>query len=244
MVDLAELFQLTSATDCSLLDYLNGSALYTLCHASLVLRRVLLALRPCLSFHVHPGTLRFDTLRFPVSQLVAGALLSDPLASLDLLHVSLDSPPTHSPQKGAFKNEWLAKWHGSPQSKTFFQTVYPLLVRDLVSSLLSSRSETHLYYSTTPLLRCSPPTPDPPRPSSLLNESNRKALAKETERSGVLTTRHADGDYGHPTGEINFWFPCTSVATGSNSLWVDRTPWVGEEGSEPLELVYGEVGVF
>ena len=35
-----------------------------------------------------------------------------------------------------------------------------------------------------------------------------------------------------------------SVATEGNSLWVDRTPWAGAQSSRPLELAYGEVGVF
>ena len=128
--------------------------------------------------------------------------------------------------------------------KPFTSGLYVDLIRSIATNMIKPFGETFVYYSAVPLLRCHPPTVDADallKPDAKQVKANLKLLSRAAEG---LTTRHADGDYGHPTGEINYWFPCNSLATGTNSLHVDSTPWAGKESSRPLELEYGQVGVF
>jgi ectoine hydroxylase-related dioxygenase (phytanoyl-CoA dioxygenase family) len=59
-------------------------------------------------------------------------------------------------------------------------------------------------------------------------------------RKGISTMRHADRDYGHPTGEVNVWLPLNGRVWGGNSLWRDGDAWGGEGTSRPFEMEYGE----
>ena len=52
---------------------------------------------------------------------------------------------------------------------------------------------------------------------------------------------HCDADYLHQASEINFWLPLTRVY-GSNTLWVESSPGLGD--FHPLELEYGQAAVF
>jgi len=57
---------------------------------------------------------------------------------------------------------------------------------------------------------------------------------------GAAVRAHADGDYGHQRGEINYWTPLSQCAT---------TLWVAEEVNKnaryvPLEVDVGTIGVF
>jgi len=249
-----------AAAVAGVIKHLQPWSLYTLCFTSEAIRCTTLTNHaPIMELYIHPRTLSFDTVKIPVAQQVATALgivqesctATEAVVALDSLHGKLDSTPIFLSHKGAFKDEWTRKW-SDRGLKAFTTGAYRDLVEDCVLALglQGVFGETHCYYSAVPLLRCHPPVPDIPD-FSLGNviRGVRKCTAKDLERAGVLTTRHSDGDrdgqgFGHPTGEINLWFQANSVATGTNSLWIDRTPWAGERSSRPLELVYGQVGVF
>lgn len=226
---------------------------YALCHTSQKLRSRVLASRPILYLYIYPQTISFSP-SIPASEIVADTLLPGwsgahefPEQALDRLHVSLDSCPSGDCRRGAWRNEWLQKWRSGEESglKKFTEEAYVPIVEDLVKQLFGGANrekygETEVYYSTVPLLRCAPPIPP-------MSEDSPKGVTLPkgyTARHGVLTTRHTDGKYGHPTGEINFWMCVNSYARGTNSLYVDRTPWAGRKSSKPLEINYGEVGVF
>ena len=49
---------------------------------------------------------------------------------------------------------------------------------------------------------------------------------------------HNDRDYHHQPSEINFWLPLGERCFGSNTLWVESRPNLGD--FHPLEMVYGQ----
>lgn len=53
---------------------------------------------------------------------------------------------------------------------------------------------------------------------------------------------HSDDEYGHQTGEINFWLPLTDHSLTRTALWVESSPGAGDY--HPLDLGYGEAAVF
>jgi hypothetical protein len=236
-----------------ILAYLPCLSHYALCRTSEKVRRRVLIARPILALYIHPQTISFPR-SIPASKIVADALLPGwsgshefPEHALDRLHASLDASPGGNCHKGAWKNEWLQKWRSGEQSglKIFIEEAYTPIVEHIVQELFGGAhheeyGETEVYYSTVPLLRCAPPIP----PMSDLRFKGATLPKGYAARYGVLTTRHTDGDYGHPTGEINFWMCVNSSASGTNSLHVDRTPWAGRESSKPLKIKYGEIAVF
>lgn len=53
---------------------------------------------------------------------------------------------------------------------------------------------------------------------------------------------HADSEYGHQPGEVNFWLPLTRIGETRTTLWAESAPGRGDYG--PLEVDYGEAACF
>ena len=240
--------------------FLQPFSLYTLCQTSIIIRAQTLSSFPSLHIHLNPTTLAFSPNNLPIAQLVAKALflphstISLATSSLDNLHNKIRGyQPSLIPSRGKWKEEANLLWKDNGL-KEFSKKggLYEKLVEQLVAKLELRKYEKAYYYSKVPLIRFCPPLPlslDELQISSSGSDNNgrptgTRCAKQSVERIGVLTGRHSDGGYGHPTGEINFWLPVNTRAFETNSLWVDRTPWSGVSSSSFLELKYGECGVF
>ena len=53
---------------------------------------------------------------------------------------------------------------------------------------------------------------------------------------------HADSEYGHQDGEINYWLPLTDPTLTQTELWCESEP--GLEDYHPLHCTYGEICSF
>lgn len=53
---------------------------------------------------------------------------------------------------------------------------------------------------------------------------------------------HADADYGHQPGELNFWMPLTCQSRTGTTLWLESAPGVGDY--VPLDISVGQVACF
>lgn len=53
---------------------------------------------------------------------------------------------------------------------------------------------------------------------------------------------HRDAEYGHQTGEINFWMPLTDYSRTGTTLWVESVPGAGD--FRPMEVEYGAIVAF
>jgi hypothetical protein len=248
---------------------LSPYELYKLGFTSSSLKALVLLHHPVVDLMMHPRTVVFQTSVIPVAELVAASLnlpassAATATASLDKLHNSMSSPPSLESSRGQWKAEVQSLWRAKGQ-REFTQPggMYEQLVRSLAETMgLKEMGETTSDYSKMPIVRSHAPDSSAVHPAATRNGGGGKFKTKggsgwedangkgSPARLGILTTRHCDGDcgprgYGHPKGEINCWLPVNSKASGGNSLWVDKTPWAGEVSSMPLELCYGEVGVF
>jgi hypothetical protein len=116
-----------------------------------------------------------------------------------------------------------------------------------------SVGETEIYHSHDLLIRYHTPYRDvisstslssssksPPQVPGVRPHGKRRGI----NRPGISTMRHADREYGHPTGEVNVWLPVNDKVWGGNSLWRDRDMWEGERSSKAFDMVFGEAVIW
>ena len=181
--------------------------------------------------------LRFDEDAFPLLELVQEALGVDSLETLHLLQPEDFLPAgraapalaaERSPKRRLelLRHNLQERWKTSVQRVAFETQIMPRLVREVVAPTMPG--EQFVLYQRASILRFHLAWP------LVDGENSLPADAK----LGALALLHADGDYGHPSGEVNYWLPLTQ-AYGSNSLFAETAP--GRADYSPFVLRYGEL---
>ncbi|GMI13007.1 hypothetical protein TrLO_g11090 [Triparma laevis f. longispina] len=234
--------------------HLLPSDLYTLCFTSKSIKQYLLSVRPSLSLLISERIIDYDTGKFPLNAITS-KVLGVPVQELSQgnLHECMGvEPPGPAASKGPWRHLVNERWKHSPHRPELEQC-YLQWLHSVIGPLMISNGETEMYYSRELLIRYHTPYRD--NEGEFKNDIKRQQCEgsarpygkrKGINRPGISTKRHADRDYGHPTGEVNVWLPVNDRVWGGNSLWRDRTVWEGErrwegeESSRAFELRFGE----
>ena len=196
----------------------------------------------------HERILTFDTKEFPLSELVADALKCKP-DELDQLHTR--EPEEFTTERCKIRSgnantraslrriELLRRgltgaWKRSLQKRTWENEYLPRIVRDVVGREVMPEQE-RLIYQRSPMLRFHVAWP------LAEEEAAYDCGVPPTggRNPGTLAGLHTDADYGHPSGEVNFFLPVNPDTFGTNSLYVEGDAMRGD--FEPFELKYGEI---
>lgn len=172
-----------------------------------------------------PLIIEYDTAKYPFKQLVAEMLDLPPLQDLSSLHTSTPLGTTVLTDKsGAQINYFQSCWNRdrdkTPEQRGPAFVQFNALYRSFVSAVIApameiSRSDS-IIFQRAPTLRVYPP-------------------GGQT----AMGSYHNDEQYHHQPSEINFWLPISERVWGSNSLWVESSPGLGDFA--PLDLSYGQV---
>ena len=203
------------------------------------------------SCHSPERLLSFDTDRYPLRELVQGALKVDDIEKLHCYEpeefllcssVACGSATGRSALRRVelLRHALKERWKGSTQRKQWEHDYLPRLVREVIGPK-SMASETRLLFQRSPLLRFHVAWPvsaeeevaeyEPIRGFGKVGHSHRPP--------GCLAMLHKDRDTGHPPSEVNFLLPVTLRTYGTNSLWVESEPDLCDY--RPFEMSYGEM---
>jgi len=194
--------------------------------------------------------LTFDTDDLPLRELVTDALecnadddlgklhLCDPADFCEPGKIRASQAGTRTPLRRVelLRRALSTKWKMSPQKRVWERDYLPRIVRDVVGPEVM-RGERELIYQRSPMLRFHVAWP-------LESEEDLAAYDGKIppvggKNPGTLAGLHTDAEYGHPSGEVNFFLPVTSSTYGTNSLYVEGDALRGD--FEPFDLKYGEM---
>lgn len=193
-------------------------------------------------------TIAFDTHRYPLRDLVQSALCVQELEKLhehepeEFISLGRRSANSRGPQRRIelLRHALNERWKGSPQRKEWEREYLPRLVREVIGPA-SMANEERLIFQRSPLLRFH--VAWPLAPDETLNPQPPVAgfgkVGHSAKPPGTLAMLHTDHDTGHPPSEVNYLLPVNLRTYGSNSLWVESAPGLGDYA--PFEISYGEM---
>ena len=193
-------------------------------------------------------TISFDTYRYPLRDLVQSALGVRDLEKLhehepeEFISLGRSSVASRGPQRRVelLRHALNERWKCSSQRKEWEREYLPRLVREVIGPA-SMANEERLIFQRSPLLRfhvawplASGETRNPQQPVAGFGK-----VGHSVKPPGTLAMLHTDHDTGHPPSEVNYLLPVNLRTYGSNSLWVESAPGLGDYA--PFEISYGEM---
>lgn len=170
-----------------------------------------------------PLILEFDPQDYPFADVVREILGLPAVQDLRLLHRSSLGTEMLVDKSGASINYYQSKWNRdrdktpAERGAAFerFDELYRKFLRNVISPSIEGNDLARVVFQRAPTLRVYPP-------------------GGET----AMGAFHCDENYHHQPSELNLWMPLSLEVSGTNSLWVESAPGLGDY--KPLELRYGQ----
>jgi len=157
--------------------------------------------------------LEYDVTQLPFAELAHEALGTD---ALDKLHETREGRIAQEqvPRSPCtFRARWMAYFHNNAEARQRLDATLRHFVQTFVTAALGGRWEQFIYQAE-PSLRVHLPHAKP------------------------LGMTHCDADYFHQPAEVNFWIPLVPRVWGTNSLFAESAPGLGD--FTPFEAAFGQ----
>ena len=153
-----------------------------------------------------------------LAALVRAALGLEPMAALERLHTLPEG--VKAVAEGGRNNELQKRWtHALSQRASEWRAELDCCVRLLISTHVAAALEAPAHGFTSLCFQAEP------------------SLRVHLPHAKCGIRLHKDADYYHQPNEVNIWLPLTSGVGGSNSLYVESAPGVGDYA--PFEVGFG-----